>query len=547
MADADASTHPCVVTSMLPDSFGYTKDFISGALKWDFDAEDGGGRQSIECVKKLMAELASLTRQGKSLQARQDLLRKMFSQHYDGPRVDFILKLLCSDAAIGGAKLSKAQAIDVLVERNAPFIPFDCLSAHLKRGLKRYQGKRLAVPPIDWTASSAEFLQTAPFNSERSPSSSEDDSEKMVKALSHWQDAIVIHNKDAPKKDKLFLSDHEIEKLSGSQFSVSERGTPTFRTKHFPSSSSEKELREKLVFLSASFKRNAENNKQLERQAAALRSSSSVISSKRKADSDDEDNAEQGMHALDIFLKTLRRKIHEAAYIDFSTMSADRLKEIKMLNSSSSKTTKIATGLVFKHVLSEADVATLSEDLTHIQDGFFYLYLKLISESLLLNPMAIMIDRIGWWQWMSRTFKNNPAAQVKFIKAFVLEHHEDPFWLPLVKHETDLVMQVKEECPIFKRPAPRDAKIPPPPNYPQSAGGRPKPVVKQQRPAAFSPVQKKKIEDWKKKFPNTCLSRMIGGKVCGMELRGLPCKFSHACAWCGSASCLATCPGAKKL
>ena len=108
---------------MLPDSFGYTKDFISGALKWDFDAEDGGGRQSIECVKKLMAELASLTRQGKSLQARQDLLRKMFSQHYDGPRVDFILKLLCSDAISGGQNSTRRKPLTFWLSEMPPLFP----------------------------------------------------------------------------------------------------------------------------------------------------------------------------------------------------------------------------------------------------------------------------------------------------------------------------------------------------------------------------------------------------------------------------------------
>ena len=165
-----------------------------------------------------MAELALLTRQGKPLPARHDLLRKMFPQHYDAPRVEFLLNLLCSDDIVGGAKLNKSQAIEILVEQNAPFyslwLPF-CAS---QAGIKEVQGKRAPAPAIDWTSSSAACLMTAPFNSIRPSSSSEDDSEKMANALSHWQDAIVIHNKHAPKKDKLSLSDHD--KLSGSQVLV---------------------------------------------------------------------------------------------------------------------------------------------------------------------------------------------------------------------------------------------------------------------------------------------------------------------------------------
>jgi hypothetical protein len=215
--------------------------------------------------------------------------------------------------------------------------------------------------------------------------------------------------------------------------------------------------------------------------------------------------------------------------------------EIKMLNSSASKTTKIATGLLFKQVLSEADVASFSEDLSQIRDGFFYQYLKLISESPIEQPMATIIDRILWWQWLEKTFKGNAAAHVKFIKTFFLEHHDAPFWAPLVKHESDMVMQIKSEflvAPGPRLPTPR----PQPKPTPLGKGGSKQPAVQR-----YTAAQQTKLALWKKRFPATCLSRVVRGKPCRPEQLNTQCKYDHSCAWCGSPSCKATCAQAELI
>jgi hypothetical protein len=194
--------------------------------------------------------------------------------------------------------------------------------------------------------------------------------------------------------------------------------------------------------------------------------------------------------------------------------------------------------------LSEADVLILSDDFTQITDGFLFHYLKVVSESNLHDPLATIIDRLGWWQWMCQVFGTNFAAQVKFIKNFLVEHHCEPFWTPLVKLETNLVILCKEQAPlpVSQKVAKKD-----PSGKPSGKGGaktgngnRPPRVV-------LSASQLKKIESWKTRFPNVCTSRMVRGRLCGKEKHGGVCKFLHTCAWCGSANCKAECAQAETL
>jgi hypothetical protein len=58
------SLHPFTINTPLPDVFGYPKKFITGELKWDFEATSGGGRSTAGVVKDMMNSLADLTRQG---------------------------------------------------------------------------------------------------------------------------------------------------------------------------------------------------------------------------------------------------------------------------------------------------------------------------------------------------------------------------------------------------------------------------------------------------------------------------------------------------
>ena len=282
-----------------------------------------------------------------------------------------------------------------------------------------------------------------------------------------------------------------------------------------------------------------------EQQISELRDSISVNSSKsvatkRKNDgtaSDDEPN--QGHHALDNFMDALKHKVESADYIDFAAMSSNRLREIKMLNSTSSKQTKISAGLFMRTSLSEADVAVLTSDLHQIFDGFFYHYLKLVSESHLADPMATIMDRISWWQWMASTFAKNPAAQVKFIKSVRVEHHAAPFWTPLVKLETNLMLQCMRECTpqVDDRPPPKIEVV-------RDISSQ---HLQTQVNQHYTPAQMEKIQDWKNLFPGICLSRVVRGRMCHAEEQGCDCRFTHMCAWCDAADCKALCAQAEIL
>jgi hypothetical protein len=57
---------------------------------------------------------------------------------------------------------------------------------------------------------------------------------------------------------------------------------------------------------------------------------------------------------------------------DFSSMSASRLKEIMMLNCASCIPSKVATGLVLRHSLSETDVVIFTDFFTQILVRFLY-------------------------------------------------------------------------------------------------------------------------------------------------------------------------------
>ena len=543
--------HPFMISTALDEGFGYTSDFLSGASAWDTAAVSGGGRYPASTTHAKMCELRDMTRAGAPLSERQTALATCWHQHYDAPRIEFISHFLLGDAISKSPKLNKSAAIEKLVELNAPFIPFVILNEHLKRGLTKFKGKT-SFPAICWDEDYAAFCKNTPVVDDVATRKRND--EKLALAIDYWQMATESHNKDVPANKVLTLTDKEIEKLSGSQFSLSVRGTPTF---HLPASPRESELRSKLLLVTNELNAKREKVRQaedFERKAAELRDSISVGSrvppTKRKAVEDDQsassrsEREDKGTHALDLFLTATRRKVELAEYIDFASMSESRIKEIKMLNCTTKKSSKIAVGIVLRHSLTESDVAILTDDFSQITDGFLFHYLKVVSESNLENPLATIMDRLSWWQWMCRVFGKNFAAQVKFIKNFLVEHHDQPFWTPLVKLETNLVILCKEQAPLLI--SNKTAK--------KESSGKPTPAPKtgkkqgnQKARVVLTAAQSKKIDDWKARFPNTCMSRMVRGRNCFKENNGGVCRFSHNCAWCGSASCKADCTQAEVL
>jgi hypothetical protein len=242
--------------------------------------------------------------------------------------------------------------------------------------------------------------------------------------------------------------------------------------------------------------------------------------------------------------------VDEGCYIDFATLSSERINKIKVLGSVPKKRQVITAGLIFSQALSEEDVEVLSDDLSEIRDGFFGLYLLLIGDSSLPKPKETTFDRIKWWSWLETNFRQNPAALVLFVHKFVLEHHKEPFWHPLLKSEATLVA----ECKATTVRTPRAGAVAP------QAKTRPakqsKQVKQKVAPGSlatsnsrviYTAAQTAKLATWKAKFPNVCLSRMVKGKNCYKEQHNDTCKFSHVCAWCASPSCKAMCSQAELL
>ena len=371
-ADMSQATmiHPFVINKPLDDSFGYTSAFLKGTLAWDFEssgvaASTGGGRHSMASVLELISELGSLTTSGSPLKERQTCLASLFHHHYNDERVQAYLHLMLIKVIKSTARYTKTDAIDLLVEHNVPFIPFEIFNAHLERGLKKYKAKA-QHPTVDWSAPYKIFCKEVPFdeaNIKDGPSAkppADTAAKKMDYFASFWKDAFSSHNEGKTKKQQLHLSPKEIDMFSGSQFSISVQGTPRFH--HEPTSDMAK-LRAKLAAaqeVSAANKKVIAQAHALEQRAKDLRESVGSVSfsssvgsapAKRKRgdqDHDAKDDHDIGLHALDLFLMSARRRVDEAKYIDFASLSSDRLRAIKMLNSTSVKESRISTGLVLK-------------------------------------------------------------------------------------------------------------------------------------------------------------------------------------------------------
>ena len=556
-----AMLHPFAITNPLDDSFGFTSGFLKGTIPWDskpseVSASTGGGRHAMVAVLDLVTELGRLTTEGAPLKERQTTLATLFHHHYNDERIQAYVHLMLSKVVKSSARFTKTEAIDLLVKNNVPFIPFEIFNDHLTRGLRKFKSKA-TYPQVDWAPNYKKFCTDVPFDGGASPKRSPGtESKKQDYFASFWQDAFSSHNTGKPSKQQLHLSKDEIEKFTGSQYTISVGGTPAF---HNEPTKEMAALRAKLVKALEVSKTNKiaeallleQKAKKLRESAGSVSSSSSVVSAppKRKRDhhdSDGDDDRDNGLHALDLFMKTAQRRVDDAKYIDFASLSSDRLRSIKMLNSTSVKESRISAGLVLKSSLSEADVVTLSDDLPQIFDGFFFHYIKLISESHLPTPMATILDRLSWWKWVADNFKGNSAAQVMFIKSFVVDHHSAPFWEPLVKQETTLVLHCKDQCHTWARPAPKASSNPKPPQYPKTKatgkGGK-----GQTKFAPLTTAQQAKFDAWRLRFPGVCQSRVVRGRTCSRQGKGQTCKYSHNCAWCGSATCEANCSQAELL
>ena len=545
--------HPYAITSELPPEFGYPKAFASGTLNWELTesttTSTGGGRMADDAVIKLVKELVSYTREDEDLVARQLQLKTIFSNHYDAPHIHFLVNFFLEGTKPG---VTKTDSIELLVTNGAPFIPWSILLVHLTQGAATLKSKG-KLAPLNLDPSYKNFCLAYVKTQEplQPPEGEEAKGLRLAKIFDFWGTAMATHNSKAGPKKQVKFTEKDLQCFTGSQFSDSENGTP-----HLSRKSNEGELRAKLATIMPSIKEKVGKQariKELRKELLDLTEDSDDEakahrqSKKRRSrhDSGSDSDSEQGLSALEGFLKSMMKKIDGSDYIDFASLSTSRLHEIKMLNSSSAKTTRMHAGLSFRQCLSEADVKILSDDLAAIYDGFFFHYLQMVSESRLTTPIKIIFDRIRWWQWVASNFVGNPAAQVMYIKNFVVEYHTAESWEVVAKNSYTLIAKCRDACPITpflssKPPQyPTSPSAPPPGHTPRGGKGG--------KGGVLSPAQVVKLASFKSRFPDICLSRLIRGRTCRHDGKHTTCKYKHVCAWCSSASCRAACSQTEPL
>jgi hypothetical protein len=548
---------PFSIMVPLGPKFGYSDNFIAGKLLWNFPestaVSTGGGRYSDEDISDLVDELNNLTTEGANLVARQLCLKTLFMRHYDAPRIEFQLYFMLPDCVKARSSLTKEACVDLLVEAGVPFIPCNILIQHLEAGLKLWKGKKWkGNSNIDWASHYEKYAKEYPFGEDKIRQEQDfEKAQKLASGISKWERNVRTHNKAFPDK-RIEITNKEMKQITGSQFSFSENGNPHFHD----DAKVETSLKSKLMEATETKRQRDEARAAaLESAAKKLRSGLSVASSKARpakkskhARSDSDSDDDSGMNALDIFMKKMRAKVERYDYIDFASLSTSRQFDIKMLNTTSVKTQRLAAGLVLKHSLGEGDIKILSDDLPQILDGFMFHYLRLIHESQIEASGRTVFDRIAWWHWITNNFVGNPAGQVMFIKFFVAEHHREEFWEPVVRVSHSLVTKCKEATAAGvshpSRP-PRDVKTS---RHVGASGG--KGASKHTQKSNHQPLtqaQLAKIETWRAKYPSICLSRIVRGRGCFHEAKGTHCKFKHECAWCGVASCKANCSSAELL
>jgi hypothetical protein len=531
----DKFCHPFVVTKAMRLDFGCPPKFASGQLVWDKRMRGGRGG-SDEVIRAKLGEFLRMHLAGESLRARQDKIREMWNIQYNTEACIFIACFTCADK-VAEAKLKnllKKEAIDLLIDENIPFMPWDIFQDFL-HNLSAFiaEAEHSDLDPVNWVPDYEDFLKEFPFNGDSlmrnaksakigSSASSEASRERAEAAIRDWR--LALDDAKSPG-----LSQAQIDKFSD------QRKTPGTRS---------------LAGSQADEKAEAD---QPPRGADSKRQSGPTGDDDRRKrarlEDEDVDHQTSGLLAYDKFMRAMRLTIERSDYINFASMSKDRLDKLHVLGVSSASSKRLSTSTVLVTSATEADVKVATFDFDAIASGFLYSYITLLSESSFLNANDRVKDRLLWWQWLTGFFADNKPAAVKFIHWFMLDHHAEPFWLPVTKTQCVLLaIKAKEECQVSSS---------------RTAGQQPGKTAKTGRNAAsarstpgtstgfgtpqLTQAQSAKLVQWRTRFPGSCASRMAKEYTCAKEKRGLPCKFKHECVWCHSASCKATCAQAEKL
>ena len=527
-----------------PGDIGYNQAFVSNDLVWDGTMT--ATQASDEKVMELCVSLVRSHTDGESLAIRQDWLLKAFTAQYNRRALYYYANFFDVELP---ANAARKDIIKALIEMNIPFIPWDVFHAMKDEARARLDAlDEGELAGVDLSHLYEAFQLAHPFGGSGGPKRRGD----ATSTASSAANAKATSRKYA-------------DALKG----VSSRGPPGLTSDQRAMFDEDKE---------ADFSARASEQRLKTKAMAALQRKKAIeladaAYARQIADDDDipvtynkrqrttgfDDEEPQpisGLLALDKFLKSMRMSIENSLYIDFASMSKDRLDQLQVLGVASASSKRLSSSTVLVTSATGADIQTLTYDFEAISSGFLYSYINLLSESSFPDAMARVKDRLAWWQWLTDFFGQNKPAIVKFIHAFMLKHHKAPFWVPVTEERCSmLAIQARDTCPMPLAP-PTFHSGPTGSSRDKSSRGKSKTPTKVypgpgtltvNGGVTFTASQTAKLVQWRSRFAGFCQSRMTKDYTCSREKRGKPCKYKHECVWCHSASCTATCAQAEKF
>jgi hypothetical protein len=545
MSDSEndaTNDHPFVIFDN-PGDIGCNQDFISGDLEWTEQMTTT--TTTDEKILQLCVSLMAAHSGGESLQIRQGWISRAFTAQYNTPALGHYAQYFGIKPPAKGNWLRR-DMIEALITANVPFLPWDIYHEMLADARKTYddQDDVHLAPAVDTTALYEAFCLAYPFGGAQGPRKKGDaaSTTSSAKATSRAYTAAF-------------------KKASSSEPSgLTQKQKNLFEEKGVDGEEELAEAEGKLKRKAMAALHHRQTIERADANFARQLADDYNPAGKRQKDAElDDDDARpiSGLLAHDKFLKSMRVTIENSLYIDFASMSKDRLDQLQVLGVASSSSKRLSSSTVLVTSATGADIKTLTFDFEAISSGFLYSYINLLSEASFPDAMARVKDRLAWWQWLTDFFGANKPATVKFIHAFMLKHHKAPFWMPVTEERCSmLAIQARDTCPM-PLSAPTFHSGPSGSSRDKSTrGGRAKTPTKVfpgpgtvtvSGGITFTASQTAKLVQWRSRFPGFCQSRMTKDYICGREKRGQTCKYKHDCVWCHSASCKATCAQAEKF
>jgi hypothetical protein len=542
--DEEKFFNPFVITIMNRD-FGCPAAFVNGDPACSWSAKMKATRATDAAILLKATELLKAHRDGAKLRVRQDLLACLFDLQYNTPAILFWVNFACAQTVSESVSpiVLKKEAIAILVDENVPFIPWDVFHPFILEMKEWFGGKEVPeTPPVNWLPFYTKFMDEHPFNANNQRPSGRNGGASSAASVAAREATIVnwrvafddVKRPGLSDKQKKMFED-PVDDASVVARSDADAGTPA-------RSPDEEAKRKQLLAKHAMTAAQAVVD-------AALKAAN--LKRDRDEEFDDDNRPLPGLLALEKFISSMRTTIEQSRYIDFASMSKDRLDQLQVLGVGSASSKRLSSSTVLLTSASEADIKILHYDYEAIASGFLYTYINLLSEASFVDAMARVKDRLAWWQWLTGFFGANKPAAVKFIHSFMLKHCKAPFWLPVTEERCSmLAMQARDSCPMpmaaanhgaspqkgAQKSAKSPAKVFPGPGTLTVNGG-----------VTFTASQTAKLVQWRARFPGYCQSRMTKEYTCSREKRGMSCKYKHDCAWCHSPTCKAACPQAEKL